>query len=169
LDHFTTGKTTAVGLATAIVVGLVAITPASGFVTPMGAIAIGAIAAIPSYFFIKWRTSSSLDDSLDVFGAHGIGGAVGAILTGVFAVEAIGGTAGLIEGNPGQVLTQVIAIVGVLAYSFIATVVILKVIGAVSGGLRPAADLELRGMDGIAHGEEGYATGDGAVLILEDE
>ncbi|HAW90443.1 MAG TPA: ammonia channel protein, partial [Gemmatimonadetes bacterium] len=85
LDHFTTGKTTAVGLATAIVVGLVAITPASGFVTPMGAIAIGAIAAIPSYFFIKWRTSSSLDDSLDVFGAHGIGGAVGAILTGVFA------------------------------------------------------------------------------------
>jgi len=135
----------------------------------MGAIAIGAIAAFPSYYFIKWRTSSSLDDSLDVFGAHGIGGAVGAILTGVFAVEAIGGTAGLIEGNPGQVLTQVIAIVGVLAYSFIATVVILKVIGAVSGGLRPAADLELRGMDGIAHGEEGYATGDGAVLILEDE
>ncbi len=169
LDHFTTGKTTAVGLATAIVVGLVAITPASGFVTPMSAIWIGAIAAIPSYCFIKWRTSSSLDDSLDVFGAHGIGGAVGAILTGVFAVEAIGGTAGLIEGNPGQVLTQVIAILGVLAYSFIATVVILKVIGAVSGGLRPAADLELRGMDGIAHGEEGYATGDGAVLILEDE
>jgi Amt family ammonium transporter len=169
LDHFTTGEMTAVGLATAIVVGLVAITPASGFVTPMGAIAIGALAAVPSYYFIKWRTRSSLDDSLDVFGAHGIGGAVGAVLTGVFAAEAVGGTAGLLEGNPGQVVTQVIAIIGVLVYSVIATVVILKVIGAISGGLRPAADLELRGMDVIAHGEEGYATGDGAVLILEDD
>ena len=169
LDHFTTGEMTAVGLATAIVVGLVAITPASGFVTPMGAIAIGALAAVPSYYFIKWRTRSSLDDSLDVFGAHGIGGAVGAVLTGVFAAEAVGGTAGLLEGNPGQGVTQVIAIIGVLVYSVIATVVILKVIGAISGGLRPAADLELRGMDVIAHGEEGYATGDGAVQILEDD
>jgi len=168
LDLILSKKITAVGAATGIVVGLVAVTPASGFVSPMSAIYIGAIAAFPSYFAIRWRAGTRLDDSLDVFSAHGIGGASGAVLTGVFAQEAFGGANGLIGGNPGQVVTQVTAILAVFVYSAVATVVILKIIQAV-GGLRPAADLELRGMDLVAHGEEGYATGDGAVLILDEE
>jgi Amt family ammonium transporter len=156
---------TAVGAATGIVVGLVAVTPAAGFVTPMASIAIGAIAAFPSYFIIRWRVRTRLDDSLDVFAAHGVGGATGAILTGVFATV---GAEGLIAGNPGQVVTQAITILAVFVYSVVGSVVILKVIQAVAG-LRPAAALESRGMDIISHGEEGYATGDGAVLILDEE
>jgi Amt family ammonium transporter len=88
LDMMRTQRTTAVGAATAIVVGLVAITPAAGFVSPMSAIALGAIAAVPSYFALLWRAKTSLDDSLDVVAAHGVGGTVGALLTGVFAQKA---------------------------------------------------------------------------------
>jgi Amt family ammonium transporter len=168
LDLMLAKQVTAVGSATAIVVGLVAVTPASGFVSPMSAISIGAIAALPSYFVIRWRAGTRLDDSLDVFAAHGVGGATGAVLTGVFAEAAYGGTDGLLFGNPAQVVSQVTAILAVFVYSALATVVILKVIQAV-GGLRPSADLEQRGMDRIAHGEEGYASGDGAVLILDEE
>jgi Amt family ammonium transporter len=166
LDLMFAKQITAVGAATGIVVGLVAVTPAAGYVSPMAAIAIGAIAAFPSYFIIRWRTKTGLDDSLDVFAAHGIGGASGAILTGVFASV---GAEGLLLGNPGQVWIQFVSIIAVFAYSAIGSVIILKVIGAVAGGLRPSTDLELRGMDVISHGEEGYATGDGAILILDEE
>jgi Amt family ammonium transporter len=166
MDQIFAKQITAVGAATAIVVGLVAVTPAAGFVTPMAAIAIGAIAAFPSFFLIRWRAGTSFDDSLDVFAAHGVGGASGAILTGVFATV---GAEGLIAGNPAQVGVQAITILAVFAYSAILSVVILKVVGALFGGLRPTAELELRGMDLISHGEEGYATGDGAVLILDEE
>ncbi len=101
IDIARTGKPTAVGAATAIVVGLVAITPAAGFVGPMSAIALGAIAAFPSYFALQWRVKTSLDDSLDVVAAHGVGGTVGALLTGVFAQKALNGVAdGLLFGNP---------------------------------------------------------------------
>lgn len=169
LDLVFANRITAVGAATGIVVGLVAVTPAAGFVSPMSAMAIGALAAIPSYFIIRWRAGSRLDDSLDVFAAHGAGGATGAILTGVFANAAVNGSAdGLLYGNPGQVWIQAVSILAVFAYSGIASAVILKVIQAVAG-LRPALDLERRGMDVISHGEEGYATGDGAVLILDEE
>jgi len=161
LDLMFAKQITAVGVATAIVVGLVAVTPAAGFVSPMAALAIGAIAAVPSFFLIRWRAGTRLDDSLDVFAAHGVGGATGAILTGVFA--SVGAT-----GSGAQVLSQAISILAVFAYSAIGTVIILKVIQGVAG-LRPAEALELRGMDVISHGEEGYATGDGAVLILDDE
>ncbi|MGW8283758.1 MAG: ammonia channel protein, partial [Gemmatimonadota bacterium] len=106
-----------------------------------------------------------LDDSLDVFAAHGVGGATGALLTGVFASV---GAEGLLAGNAAQFVSQLISIVVVFAYSAIGTVVILKVVQAVAG-LRPDADLEIRGMDVLSHGEEGYATGDGAVLILDEE
>jgi Amt family ammonium transporter len=165
LDVMFAKHITAVGAATGIVVGLVAVTPAAGFVTPMAAIAIGAIAAFPSYFLIRWRARTRLDDSLDVFAAHGVGGASGAILTGVFASV---GAEGLLLGNPGQVWIQAVSILAVFAYSAIGSVIILKVIQAVAG-LRPSAALERRGMDLISHGEEGYATGDGAVLILEKD
>jgi Amt family ammonium transporter len=170
LDVLFAKKITAVGAATGIVVGLVAITPAAGFVAPMSAVLIGGLAAFPSYFLIRWRARSGLDDSLDVFGAHGVGGFTGALLTGVFATTALNpaGQDGLLYGNPGQLVTQLVAVVAVFAYSSIGSVIILKAIQIVTA-LRPATDLERRGMDVISHGEEGYATGDGAVLILDEE
>ena len=170
LDVVFAKKMTAVGAATGIVVGLVAITPAAGFVTPMSAILIGAIAAFPSYFIIRWRARSGLDDSLDVFGAHGMGGFMGALLTGVFATTAMNpaGQDGLLYGNPGLMVTQLVAVLAVAAYSGIGSVIILKAIQMVTA-LRPDAALERRGMDVVSHGEEGYATGDGAVLILDEE
>ena len=95
LDAIRSQRSTAVGAATAIVVGLVAITPAAGFVGPMSAITLGALAAFPSYFGLLWRAKTNLDDSLDVVAAHGLGGTVGALLTGVFAQKAFNGVAGL--------------------------------------------------------------------------
>ena len=111
LDLRRSGKATAVGAATAIVVGLVAVTPAAGFVSPLSALALGAVAAFPSYFAILWRARTRLDDSLDVVAAHGLGGTVGALLTGVLAEKAWNGTAdGLLFGNPRQLLVQVLAV-----------------------------------------------------------
>ena len=111
LDAFRSGKPTAVGAATAIVVGLVAITPAAGFISPVSAIILGAIAAVPSYIALQVRVKTNLDDSLDVVAAHGVGGSVGALLTGVFADRALNGVAdGALHGNPGQIVTQAIAI-----------------------------------------------------------
>src|SRR5215217_1536293 len=132
LDMMRLQKTTAVGAGTAIVVGLVAITPAAGFVGPMSAIALGAIAAFPSYFAILWRAKTSLDDSLDVVAAHGVGGTVGALLTGVFAQKALNGVAdGLLFGNPGQVGIQVAAIAAAAAYSGVMSFILLKAIALV--------------------------------------
>ena len=111
LDMMRSGKPTAVGAATAIVVGLVAITPAAGFISPMSALALGAIAAVPSYLALIIRVKTGLDDSLDVVAAHGVGGTVGAILTGVFAEKSLNGVFdGLIAGNPGQVGIQAVAV-----------------------------------------------------------
>jgi Amt family ammonium transporter len=175
LDQMRSGRITAVGVATAIVVGLVAITPAAGFVSPLSAIILGAIAAFPSYFVLQWRAKSRLDDSLDVFAAHGVGGMTGAILTGVFAdsaYNAVGfngaGYDGLLAGNPGQVLTQAISIGAVLLYSGIMTFIILKVIGLVAP-LRSSEREEGIGMDILNHGEEAYANSDGTLLLLTDE
>ena len=168
LDQFRTGKTTAGGVATAIVVGLVAITPASGFISPGYALLLGAISAVPSYVVLQWRARTRLDDSLDVFAAHGIGGMSGAILTGVFASAAVGGADGLLSGNPGQVGIQAIAILAVAVYCGVMTFIILKVIGLVSP-LRPSEREEAVGMDILNHGEEAYASGYGAVLLLDEE
>ncbi|MCH7892518.1 MAG: ammonium transporter [Gemmatimonadetes bacterium] len=169
LDHFRTGNVTAVGVATAIVVGLVAITPASGFISPGYALILGAIAAVPSYAVLQWRARTRLDDSLDVFAAHGIGGMSGAILTGVFASAAVNGVAdGLFFGNPGQVGIQAIAILAVAGYCGVMTFIILKVIGLVSP-LRPSEREEARGMDILNHGEEAYASSSGAILLLDEE
>ncbi|MBW3629697.1 MAG: ammonium transporter [Gemmatimonadetes bacterium] len=167
LDALLSKKITAVGAATGIVVGLVAVTPAAGFVGPLGALAIGGIAAIPSYFAIQYRSRTRLDDSLDVWAAHGTGGIVGALLTGVFASEVWGGKLGAIDGNVGLIGTQAIAVAAALAYSGIATVVLLKAIELVMP-LRPKVNEEGVGMDIVAHGEEGYARGEGAVLVLPD-
>jgi Amt family ammonium transporter len=156
LDIGRSRNPTAVGAATAIVVGLVAITPAAGFVGPMSALAIGGIAAVPSYFGLLYRARTSLDDSLDVVAAHGLGGTVGALLTGVFAQKAWNGmTDGLLFGNPGQFVTQVIAVATAIVYSGVMTFVLLKIVGAMTPLL---ADHERQtlGMDLSEHGEEAY-------------
>ena len=162
LDLVRTGKPTAVGAATAIVVGLVAITPAAGFIGPMSALALGGIAAVPSYFGLLWRAKTSLDDSLDVVAAHGVGGTVGALLTGVFAQKGLNGIAdGLLFGNPGQLGIQAVAIGAVIVYSGVVSFVLLKVIGLVLP-LRADAEEETVGMDLSQHGEEAYVHSGGS-------
>ena len=112
------GRVTAVGAATAIVVGLVVVTPAAGYIGPASALAMGALGALPSYFALIYRARTKLDDSLDVVAAHGTGGATGALLTGVFADPAwSGGASGLLAGNPGQIAVQLYSVLVVLAYS----------------------------------------------------
>ena len=161
LDVMRGKKPTAVGAATAIVVGLVAVTPAAGFVGPMSAIALGAIAAVPSYFALLWRARTSLDDSLDVVAAHGFGGTVGALLTGVFAQKALNGVQdGLLFGNAAQVGIQAAAVAAVIVYSGVASAVLLKLIGLVTP-LRASQDEEAIGMDLSQHGEEAYIHSDG--------
>ncbi len=166
LDFTRTGKATAVGAATAIVVGLVAITPAAGFVSPIAAIALGAVAAFPSYYAVLWRARTRLDDSLDVLAAHGVGGTVGALLTGILAQKAWNGVAdGLLFGNPGQLVIQALAVLAAIAYSAAGTLVLLKLVGYFVP-LR-VADPGAEGLDVGQHGEEAYTTGEGAILVLE--
>jgi ammonium transporter, Amt family len=168
LDILRTKKTTAVGAATAIVVGLVAITPAAGFVSPLSAIAIGGIAAAPSYFAILWRARTRLDDSLDVIAAHGVGGTVGALLTGVLAQKIWNGTAdGALFGNLAQLGIQFVAVVATILYSAVGTFVILKVVALVAP-LRASEKEEGIGMDVTQHGEEAYSRGEGAILVHAD-
>src|SRR5712691_200888 len=157
LDLVRSKKATAVGAATGIVVGLVAITPAAGFISPMSSIIIGAIAAFPSYFALLYRARTRLDDSLDVVAAHGVGGTVGALLTGVFASKAwnAGGSDGLLYGNARQVGIQAIAILATFIYSALGTFVIVKALGLVAR-LRSDPREEGMGMDFTQHGEEAY-------------
>ncbi len=149
-------KPSVLGMISGAVGGLVAITPAAGYVDPMGALLIGIAAGICCY----WGATSlkrmlGYDDSLDAFGVHGVGGIVGALLTGVFAVEAIGGTPGLIEGAPGQVVTQAYGIIVTIIYCAIVTFVILKIIDAIVG-LRVDEATETVGLDIKQHGERAY-------------
>jgi len=168
LDLMRNGKATAVGGATAIVVGLVAVTPAAGYISPTSAILLGALAAFPSYYGLLFRVRTRLDDSLDVTAAHGLGGTVGAILTGVFAQKAWNGsTDGLLFGNPGQVVIQAIAVLATIVYSGLGTFVLLKLVGAVLP-LKASVTDEGLGMDISQHGEEAYGSGEGAILILPD-
>jgi ammonium transporter, Amt family len=168
LDLVRTRKATAIGAATGIVVGLVAITPAAGFVSPMSGIIIGAIAAFPSYYVLLYRATTRLDDSLDVLAAHGAGGIVGALLTGVFASKAwnADGGDGLLYGNARQLGVQAIAILATLVYSLVGTFVIVKCISLVTK-LRTEPREEGMGMDFTQHGEEAYSRGEGALLLLE--
>ena len=147
------GKPSVLGIVSGAVAGLVAITPASGYVAPVGALVIGFVAGIACFWgAVMLKPKLGYDDSLDVFGVHGIGGIVGALLTGVFAVEAIGGTPGMLEGNAGQVFIQLEGIVATIVYCAIATFVILKIVGAVMG-LRVDEETEIGGLDLNLHGE----------------
>jgi Amt family ammonium transporter len=161
LDALRSGKPTAVGAATAIVVGLVAITPAAGFISPINAIILGAIAAVPSYIALQVRVKTNLDDSLDVVAAHGVGGTVGALLTGVFADRALNGLAdGALYGNPGQVVTQAVAVGAAIIYSGGMSFILLKLIGMVLP-LRASSEDETAGLDITLHGEEAYLHAEG--------
>jgi Amt family ammonium transporter len=147
------GKPTVIGICSGAVAGLVAITPASGFVGPMGSFWIGVAAGIICYWGCTGlKHVFGYDDALDAFGVHAVGGAAGAILTGVFAVEAYGGTAGLLEGNAAQVLNQCIGVGIVFAYDFIVSIIILKIIDIVIG-LRVKDEVEREGLDLALHGE----------------
>jgi Amt family ammonium transporter len=156
LDLIRLGKATAVGGATAIVVGLVAVTPAAGFISPMNAILLGAIAAVPSYFGLIIRARTGLDDSLDVVAAHGVGGTVGALLTGVFADKSLNGLAdGALFGNPGQLAIQATAVGAAVVFSGVGTFILLKLIGLFVP-LRASDVDENTGLDLTHHGEEAY-------------
>lgn len=151
-------KPSALATATGAVCGLVAITPASGFVGPMSSIAIGIFAGAVTYLSLSFRSlRTRIDDTLDVWAAHGMGGVTGAILTGVFAEKVINsaGSNGLLFGNPGQVLVQLLAVLVVAAYSFFGTFVILKLVKIVTD-LRVTPNEEAKGLDLAVHGEAGY-------------
>jgi Amt family ammonium transporter len=166
LDYFRTGRATAVGAATGIVVGLVAVTPAAGFVSPAGALLLGAFAAMPSYFAIALRSRTRIDDSLDVFAGHGVGGLTGALLTGVLAQKLWNpaGADGLLHGNPGQLGLQALGSVSAAAYAAVMTFAILKGLALVTS-LRTVPRIEGVGMDVSQHGEEAYASGEGSILL----
>ncbi|MBS0540478.1 MAG: ammonium transporter [Proteobacteria bacterium] len=149
------GKPSVLGIVSGAVAGLVAITPASGFVNPTGALAIGFAAGVVCFWSAtSLKKALGYDDSLDAFGVHGVGGFLGAILTGVFAVEAIGGDGkkGLIDGNAGQVLTQLWGCLVCIAWCAVATFIILKIIDAMIG-LRVTTEEEVEGLDINLHGE----------------
>jgi Amt family ammonium transporter len=147
------GKPTIVGICSGAVAGLVAITPASGFVGPAGSLVIGVAAGVLCYLGATWLKSIfGYDDALDCFGVHAVGGAAGAILTGVFAINEYGGTPGLIEGNAGQVINQLIGVGIVVAYDAIGSFIILMAIKSVIG-LRVDEEIEREGLDVTLHGE----------------
>jgi ammonium transporter, Amt family len=153
VEWATRDKPTLVGICTGAVAGLVAITPASGFVGPIGSIVIGVAAGLACFWGCTGLKHIFLyDDALDAFGVHAVGGAVGAILTGVFAIEKIGQTAGLTEGNAAQVLNQIGGVAIVASYDAVVSLIILKLIDRIIG-LRVSEDVEIDGLDVILHGE----------------
>ncbi len=165
LDLSRGGKVTAVGAATGVVVGLVGITPAAGFVSPMGAIAIGVLCAGLSYTAIQIRSKSKLDDSLDVFACHGLAGMAGALLTGVFATTAANpdGADGLLAGNAAQLGIQALAVLAAAVLAVVGTFAILTVLKATMG-LRATVRQETTGLDLAEHGEEAYFGGEGGTI-----
>lgn len=167
LDLRHDGKVTAVGAATAIVVGCVAITPAAGFISPLWAMALGALAAVPSYVLIIRRPRTRLDETLDVLGAHGIAGACGIVFIGFFAQLSWNGVAnGLIYGHASQLTWQLAALTGPI-YAFVGTYILLRLVALLSN-LRATQHEQAVGMDFVQHGEQAYTDGEGAMLLLPD-
>jgi Amt family ammonium transporter len=166
VEWIRTGKPSVLGAISGAVAGLVAITPASGFVEPFPALLIGFLAGIVCYFMVTLvKAKFGYDDSLDAFGVHGAGGTLGAILTGVFATNAINDSfkdaagktlpLGWVDGNPGQIINQLIGTAIAWGLAIVGTLVILKICDAVTG-LRVTQDQEIEGLDLSQHGEEGY-------------
>jgi Amt family ammonium transporter len=162
LSWLVQGKPSVIGAAAGAVAGLVAITPAAGAVDAMGAIAVGAGAGGLCYLAVRMRTKVGIDDSLDVVGVHGVGGAWGALATGIFATATItGGPEGLLHGDGGQFVDQVIGVGATMGYSLVVTYILLKVIDMIFG-LRVTEDAEIAGLDVSEHGERAYILDGGA-------
>ena len=169
LDLLRDRRVTAIGAATAIVVGCVGITPAAGYVSPASAMLLGALAALPSYVAIVWRPRTRLDETLDVLAAHGVAGLTGIVFIGFFAQRSWNGVAdGLVFGQVAQLGHQLVAVLVTPLYAFAMTFLILRGLALVMP-LRATAREEAIGMDVVQHGEEAYATGEGAILVAHEE
>ena len=169
LDLLRSRQVTAIGAATAIVVGCVGITPAAGFISPIWAMVLGVVATLPALRRDRAaRTRTRVDETLDVLAAHGVAGLTGILFIGVFAQASWNGVAdGALYGDVAQLGEQALAVLAAPAYAFGATFVLLKLIGLVMP-LRATAREEAIGMDIVSHGEEAYATGEGAILVEPD-
>jgi ammonium transporter, Amt family len=168
IDLLRNGRVTAIGAATAIIVGCVGITPAAGYISPTWAMALGAIAALPSYALIQWRPRTRLDETLDVLGAHGLAGLTGIVFIGFFAQHSWNGLSnGVFYGHSGLLGWQAIAALVGPAYAFGCTYVILRLLGLVMP-LRAVERAEAIGLDVSEHGEEAYTSGEGAILVMPE-
>jgi ammonium transporter, Amt family len=168
LDLIRGRKVTAIGAATAIIVGCVLITPAGGFIAPGWAMLLGAVGALPCYAVIVLRPRTRVDETLDVLAAHGIAGFTGILFIGFFAQLAWNDVSdGLLYGNAAQLGDQALAALAAPTYAFVVTYVLLRVIGAVMP-LRASERDETLGMDVVQHGEEAYSTGEGAILVTPE-
>jgi Amt family ammonium transporter len=168
LDALRGRKVTAVGAATAIIVGCVLITPAGGFIAPGWALALGFFGALPCYAGIMWRPRTRVDETLDVLAAHGVAGLTGILFIGFFAQQNWNALSdGLFYGNADQLKWQALAALATPVYAFVMTFGLLKLMGLVMP-LRATAKDESLGMDVTQHGEEAYASGEGAILVLPD-
>ena len=168
LDLRRNGRVTAIGAATAIIVGCVAITPACGYISPIWAMALGALAALPSYLLVMWRPRTRLDETLDVLAAHGLGGLTGILFIGLVAQQPWNGVSdGLLYGNAHQLLWQAIPMLVAPAYAFGGTFVLLKLVGLVMP-LRVSRRQESLGLDTQEHGEEAYSSAEGAILVTTE-
>lgn len=157
IDTYVVGKPTVLGAISGAVAGLVGITPAAGFVDVPGALIIGAVSPIVSYFAIYYlKPKLGYDDALDVWGIHGMSGVWGAIATGIFAVPAINEASGLIAGNFDQVIIQLISVVAVIVYSFVVSYILAKILDKTMNGLRVEDDKEITGLDANLHEESAY-------------
>jgi ammonium transporter, Amt family len=158
LEWVLRGKPTAVGVATGLVAGLVGITPAAGFVSPLAALLIGSITSLACFFAVNLKAKLQFDDALDTFPVHGVGGTVGAILTAVFADLSVNaaGKDGVLKGNFNELLVELTAIAITYLIAGIGTFVILQVLKLVFGDLRVREEAEYQGLDINEHGEEGY-------------
>ena len=156
------GKVSGVGAATGAIAGLATITPASGFVGVDSALIIGVITGIVTFYAVYFKNKVNLDDALDVFAVHGIGGIIGVIATGIFAEKVIGGAEGLIEGSSTLLVENIILVIATMVYSLVVTLILLKALDIIPGlGLRSAESEEDQGLDVSDHGERGYVA-DGA-------
>ena len=165
LDLIRGRQVTAIGAATAIVVGCVGITPAAGYISPGWALVLGVVAAFPSYFVILLRPRSRIDETLDVLAAHGVAGFTGILFIGFAAQRSWNGIAdGALYGDLAQLGHQALAVLAAPAYAFGMTFLLLKLIGAFTP-LRATAHEEAIGMDEVCHGEEAYPSGEGAILV----
>jgi ammonium transporter, Amt family len=168
LDALRGRQVTAIGAATAIIVGCVGITPAGAYVSPGWAMLLGGLVALPCYAVILWRPRFGVDETLDVLAAHGVAGFTGILFIGFFAQSGWNGVSdGILYGNAGQLLDQVLAAIAAPAYAFGATYVLLRLIG-LAMPLRGPEREEALGMDVTHHGEEAYATGEGAILVTPE-